>query len=41
MVMNGNVKYIDKNENDAEVVDRIFFGVSVYWSLKTKKKSKL
>ena len=39
IVTNGDVKLIDKKQ-DTEVVNRIFFGVSAYGSLKTKKKSK-
>ena len=41
IVTNGDVKLIDKNKmQNAEVVNRLFFGVSAYGSLKTKKKSK-
>ena len=38
IVTNGDVKLIDKTQ-DTQVVKRIFFGVSAYGSLKTKKIS--
>ena len=38
IVTNGDMKLIDKE--DKEVVNRFFFRLSVYGSLKTKKKSK-
>ena len=39
IVTNDDVKLIDKKQG-TEVVNRIFFVVSAYGSLKTKKKSK-